>query len=126
MPSRWRWIVVVTAATGLDLLARFGASFDFRRVMHLEALLFPVTGAVLATLLRTEAITRGWPHGVRVGLLWMFGLGGLRPLLWTLGLSLMVANLTTLIAGLVATLVWMLRRRRPRAQLPAGSSHHEA
>lgn len=123
MPSRWRWILVVTAATALDLLGRFGASFDFARVMHIEAVLFPVTGAVLATLLRHEPGTQGWPHAVRVGLVWLFGLGGLRPVVWTLGLSLMAANLATLVVALAGILLWVLRRRQ---RVSAGSSRGAA
>lgn len=114
MSIRWRWILVVTAAGAVDLLARFGTSFDFSRVMHIEAVLFPVTGAVLATLSRYEPPTRGWPHAVRIGLVWLFGLGGLRPVLWTLGLSVMAANRATLFV-LAGTLIWWLRRRSRRS-----------
>ncbi|HEY7682281.1 MAG TPA: hypothetical protein VH879_06530 [Gemmatimonadales bacterium] len=112
MPSRWRWILVVAAVTALDLLARFGASFHFDRVMHIEAVLFPVTGAVLAILLQHEPSTQGWPHAIRIGLVWLFGLGGLRPVLWTLGLPLMAANFATLIGALAGVLIWLVRRRQ--------------
>jgi hypothetical protein len=111
MTSRWRWILVVTATTSLDLLARFGASFDIARVMHVEAVLFPVTGLVLASLQRSDPGTRAWPKRIRVGLVWLFGLGALRPLLWTLGAPLMTANLATLATALVGILVGPLRRR---------------
>jgi hypothetical protein len=111
MPSRWRWILVVAAATGLDLLARFAAPFDFRRVMHIEAGLFPGTTLVLAVLIRHEPSTRGWSHAARLSLIWLFGLGGLRPLLWTLGLSVAVANLATVGAALAGVLVLVLRHR---------------
>lgn len=123
MASRWRWILVVTAATALDLVARFAAPFDFGRVMHVEAALFPLTGIVLGTLLRTEPRTQGWRHVVRVSLVWLFGLGGLRPLVWTLGLSVMVANLATLLVALGGILVWVLRRRTrvPEPSLRSGS-----
>jgi hypothetical protein len=115
MPSRWRWILIVIAATALDLLARFGASFDFDRVMHIEAVLFPVTGALLATLVRYEPSTQGRPHAARIGLVWLFALGGLRPVLWTLGVSLMWANRATLAVALAGILVWWLRRRSRRS-----------
>lgn len=115
MSSRWRWTLVVTTATALDLLARFGASFDFVKVMHVEAALFPVTAVLLATLLRYEPPTQGWPHAVRLGLVWLFGLGGLRPVLWTLGLSLTAANLAALIVALAGILAWWLRRRSRRS-----------
>jgi hypothetical protein len=115
MSSRWRWILVFTAATAIDLLARFATPFDFVRVMHIEAVLFPVTGAVLASLFRYEPSTQGWPHAVRVGFVWLFGLGGLRPVLWTLGLSVMAANLATLIVALAGILIWWLRRRSRRS-----------
>jgi hypothetical protein len=105
MTSRWRWILVVTATTGLDLVARFAASFDFARIMHVEAVLFPVTGIVLALLRRSEPGTQGWPNRIRLGLVWLFGLGALRPLLWTLGAPLIAANLTTLGVALVGILV---------------------
>jgi hypothetical protein len=115
MSSRWRWILVVIAATALDLWARFGASFNFARVMHVEAVLFPITGAVLATLLRHEPSTQGWPHRVRLGLVWLFGLGGLRPVLWTLGVPLMTANFATLVVALAGILMWWIRRRSRRS-----------
>ena len=115
MPSRWRWVLVVTAATALDLLARFGVAFDFERVMHTEAVLFPVTATVLAALLRHDSNARGWPHAARVGLVWFFGLGGLRPVLWTLGLPLMAANLATLFVALAGLLLWVVRRRHRRS-----------
>jgi hypothetical protein len=115
MSSRWRWILVVTAATAIDLVARFGASFDFARVMHIEAVLFPATALVLAALFRYEPPTQGWPHAVRVGLVWLFALGGLRPVLWTLGLSLMAANLATLSVALAGILIWWFRRRSRRS-----------
>jgi hypothetical protein len=115
MSSRWRWSLVVTAATAVDLLARFGAPFDFDRVMRMEAVLFPVTAAFLATLLRSEPSTQGWPRRVRLGLIWLFGLGGLRPVLWMLGVSLMAANLATLVGALAGILVWRVRRRDRRS-----------
>lgn len=118
MTSRWRWILVVTATTGLDLVARFAAPFDFARVMHVEAVLFPVTGIVLALLLRSEPGTQGWPNRIRLGLVWLFGLGALRPLLWTLGAPVMAANLTTLGVVLVGILAWALRRRRRDSSYP--------
>jgi hypothetical protein len=119
MPSRWRWILVVTAATALDVLARFGVTFDFERVMHTEAVLFPLTATLLAALLRHEPGTRGWPHATRVVLVWFFGLGGLRPLLWTLGLPLMAANLATLVVALAGLLLWVVRRRHRRSPTTA-------
>lgn len=109
MTSREHWILVVTATTSLDLLARFAASFDFGRVMHVEAVLFPVTGIVLASLLRSEPRTQGWRNAIRVGLVWLFGFGALRPILWTLGMPLMAANLAALGVAVVALLVWALR-----------------
>jgi hypothetical protein len=95
--SRWRWILVVTGATALDLLARFSMAFDFARVMHIEAVLFPVTAVVLGALFRRHASARPWPRAVQAGLVWLFSLGGLRPLLWTLGLPLLFANFAVLI-----------------------------
>ena len=121
MTSRWRWILVVTATTGLDLVARFAVSFDFARVMHVEAGLFPLTGIVLALLRRSEPGTRGWPNRIRLGLVWLFSLGALRPLLWTLGAPLMAANLTTLGVALVGILVWALRRHRASSYPPKGT-----
>jgi hypothetical protein len=115
MLSRWRWLFVVTAATSLDLLARFVAPFSFARVMHIETIIFPVTAAVLAGLLRYEPSKQGWPHTVRVGLVWLFGLGGLRPVLWTLGSSIMAANLATILVALAGFLIWWLRRRSRRS-----------
>jgi len=114
MSSRSRWIIVVIAATALDLWARFSAPFDFARVMHVEAVLFPITGVVLATLLRHESSTQGWPHRVRLGLVWLFGLGGLRPVLWTLGVPLVTANLATVFVALAGILMWWIRRRSRR------------
>lgn len=111
MTSRWHWIVVVTSTTALDLMARFGAGFDFARVMHTEAVLFPGTALALAAFLRYEPPTLGWSRRIRVGLTWLFGLGGLRPLLWSLGVPLMFANLVALLGGLIGMLVWVLRRR---------------
>jgi hypothetical protein len=110
MTSRWRWILVVTTSTALDLLARFGTSFSFAGVMHLEAVLFPLTALVLAALIRYEPSTQGWPHIVRVGLLWLLGLGGLRSVLWTLGLPLMTANIAVLVVAVAGILIWWLRR----------------
>lgn len=110
--SRWRWILVVTAATGVDLIARFVAPFDFARVMHVEAVLFPVTATVLALLRRAEPGEQVWPKRIRGGLVWLFGLGAVRPLLWTFGAPLLTANLTTLGVAVVGIVVWALRRRR--------------
>jgi len=126
MSSRRRWILVVTATTGLDLLARFGASFDFVRVMHVEAVLFPVTGFALASLLRSEPRAHGWPRTIRVGLVWLFGLGALRPLLWTFGAPLMAANLSALGVALVGLLVWVLRRRRRVPRAPSSGPSRDA
>jgi hypothetical protein len=115
---RWRWILVVSAATALDLIARFAALFDFGRVMHVEAILFPVTAIVLATLLRRDPGSPTWPHAIRVALVWLFALGGLRPLLWTLGAPLMAANLASLFVALVGLIGWLVRRRH-RASDPS-------
>lgn len=112
MTSRWRWTLIVAGAAAVDLLARFGSSFDFDIILPVEAVLFTVTGVVLAALLWHEPRARGWRHGLRVGLVWSFLLAGLRPLLWTLGLPLMTANVVTLGVALVGAAVWLLRRRR--------------
>lgn len=122
MPSRWRWILVVTGATALDLLARVAAAFDLGRVLHIEAVLFPVTALVLATLLKYDQSARPLPHAVQVSLVWLFGLGGLRPVLWTLGLPLMVANFATLVPAVVGIVVWRLRRRHRMPGQPLGGS----
>ena len=113
MTTRWRGTLIIAGATALDLLARFGSAFDFDRIMRVEAVLFPVTGIVLAALAWHEPRTPGRGHGFRVGLAWFFTLGGLRPLLWTLGLPLMAANLSTLGAALVTGAILIMRRRRP-------------
>jgi hypothetical protein len=112
--ARWTWILVVIAATALDLVARFGESFDFRRVMHVEAILFPVTSVVLSLLFRYEPVTRSPPRAVRTSLIWLFSLGGLRALLWTIGLPLMASNLSTAIVALVGVSVLLRRRQRDR------------
>lgn len=125
MPSRWRWILVVAVTTALDLAARFAAPFDFARVMHVEALLFPLTAVVLGVLRRAEARPDGWPRVARLGLIWLFALGGLRPLLWTLGMPLRWANLATLVPALAGVVIWRwkVRRRRLSAE---GSSRGKA
>ena len=112
MSYRWRWILTIAAAAALDLAARFGTAFDFGRVMRVEALLFPATATVLAILLHRDPGRPIWPRVLRVAFLWLFALGGLRPVLWTLGLPLMAANLGTLLAALVGLAVWRIRRRR--------------
>jgi len=115
MTSRTRWVLAVSAAAALDYGARVATAFDFAGVMHAEAILFPLTTIVLALLLRSEPRAHGWRHGIRVGLVWAFGLGALRPVLWSLGAPLMAANLVS-IGGLVAALlVWAVRRRRTPA-----------
>jgi hypothetical protein len=113
VPNRWRWVLILAAATALDLVARLAARFDFSRVMHVEAVLFPVTGIALAVLLRRDPGTRTWSHAMRVALVWLFALGGLRPVLWSLGAPLMAANLATLLAALVSLVGWFVRRRHP-------------
>lgn len=80
MISRTRWILVIAAAVALDIAARFATSFEFPRVMYAEAVLFPLTTMALALLLRSEPKAQGWRHGVRVGLVWFFGLGALRQI----------------------------------------------
>jgi hypothetical protein len=114
MTSRWRWIVVVAGATALDLVARFGAPFDFARVMHAEAVLFSLTALALGFLLHSEPRPPGWPGLIRVLLVWLFALGGLRPVLWTLHVPLMWSNLAALAIALVG-LVFGLVRHRPSA-----------
>jgi hypothetical protein len=122
MSSGWRWILVVTGVAALDLLTRFAAHFDFGRVMHVEAVLFSVTAIVLASLLNHYPSPRPWLHAVQVSLVWLFGLGSLRPLLWTFGLPLTIANLGTLVGALSGIVVWLLRRRRRGPHEPTGSS----
>ena len=112
MTARWRWTLIIGGAAALDLLARFGSAFDFDRIMRVEAVLFPVTGILLGALAWHEPRAPGRRHGFRVGLAWFFLLGGLRPLLWTLGVPLMAANLASLGAALAVGAAWMLRRRR--------------
>jgi hypothetical protein len=124
MRARWRWILVVTAATAVDLLARFGLPFSFARVMHVEAVLFPLTAVVLARLLRREPDTTGWTQALRIGLVWFFALGGLRPVLWTLGLPLMAANIATVATAALGVVAWMIQRRhRLRNGASAASTH---
>ena len=108
----WRWFLGVAAVTGLDLVARFVSGFDFGRIMHVEAILFPLAALTLAALRRADPGERPWSRAIRLGLVWLFALGGIRPLLWWLGVPLMAANLATLAAALVALVAWRLRRRR--------------
>lgn len=115
MTSRWRWILVVTAATVIDLAARFGAPFDFARVMHVEAVLFPATAIVLILLRRAEPRRQGRPNWIRLALIWTFGLGAVRPVLWTLGASIMAANLATIGVAVVGILAWARWFRQPPA-----------
>jgi len=121
MSSRWRWILVCAGATTLDLVARFAAPFNFARVMHVEALLFPLTAVVLGLLLRAEPRAQGWPRVTRLGLLWLFALGGLRPVLWTLGMPLRWANIATLLPAVAGVLVWIVRRRKAKGHAAAGA-----
>jgi hypothetical protein len=114
MPARWRWILVLAVTTALDLLARFSLPFDFARVMHIEAALFSLTAVALGLLLRSEPRSHGWPRALKLGLIWLFALGGLRPLLWTIHVPLLSANLATFLVALVGVLIWVARRRRRR------------
>ena len=115
MTSRTRWILVIVATAALDYLARTATSFEFARVMRAEAILFPLTTMVLALLLRSEPKAAGWRHGLRVGLVWFFGLGALRPVLWSLGASLLVANVVSIGGVVVAPIAWGLYQWRHRA-----------
>ncbi len=112
MTSRTRWILVIVATAALDYVVRIATSFDFARIMHAEAVLFPLTTMVLATLLRSEPRAQGWRHGLRVGLVWFFGLGALRPLLWNFGAPLIVANVVSIGGVVVALIIWAVRRWR--------------
>ena len=114
MPSRCRWILVAAGATAFDLLARFAAPFNFARVMHVEALLFLLTAVVFGVLLRAEPREQGWRRATKVGLIWLFALGGLRSVLWTVGTPLMWANIATFVPALVGVLIWLIRRRQVR------------
>ncbi len=105
---------MITATAALDYLVRVATAFDFAQIMHTEAILFPLTTIVLALLLRSEPRAQGWRHGLRVGLVWFFGLGSLRPVLWSLGASLMVANVVAIGGVVVGLIVWAVRRRRGR------------
>jgi hypothetical protein len=112
MTPRWRWISIVAGATALDLVARFGAPFDLARVMHTEAALFPLTALVLGLLLRSEPSLPRWPRMTKVALVWVFALGGLRPLLWTAHVPLLWANVAALVAALTGLTLSLVRRRR--------------
>jgi hypothetical protein len=103
------WIICVATA-GLDLLARFGGGFDFARVMYIEAGLFPTTAFALAYLHWRQPCK---PRAFRVtltALIWLFALGSLRPLLWTLGAPLVAANVAGIVVAIGAVLVYAVLR----------------
>jgi hypothetical protein len=96
---------------------RFGSGFDFGRVMRAEALLFPITAIALAGLRRADPPMHGWPSRTRLFLLWLFAVGSVRPILWSLGVPLMAANLATAGVGVVAIVA---ARRAGRRRAAAG------
>ena len=109
--ARISWIVCAVA-TCVDLLARFGGDFDFARVMHIEAVLFSGTALTLAYLFRRDPSTLPRHRTVSLALAWLFALGSVRPLLWTLGAALVVANLSALVVAISAAGWWLLKYRR--------------
>lgn len=120
MTSRQRWISILTLTIAIDLFMRFGITFDFTKVMNIEAVLFPAVTMVLALLAWRESDTRAWPIKSRVGLVFFFALGGLRCVLWAVGYSLVVANFATLavfVCGILVWLIWQRRKRRNRQSL---------
>jgi hypothetical protein len=109
--ARISWIVCAVA-TCVDLLTRFGGDFDFARVMHIEAVLFPGSALTLAYLYRRQPSKLPRHRRISLALAWLFALGSLRPLLWTLGAPLVVANLAALVVAVCAAGWWLLRYRQ--------------
>jgi len=95
----------------IDLTARFGGVFDFARAMHVEAILFPVAAVATAGLSRKHTGGPRWARAAQVSIAWLFAVGGVRPILWSFGVPLELANLVTLITGIAAAAISLAIRR---------------
>lgn len=99
-----KWSGVILAASVVDLLARFGGTFNLTRILWTEALLFPAVGVSLLYLLRGSPPLSGFKRGSQVVIIVSFFLAGLRSGLWAFGMPVGKANIVVLVA---AVLVWV-------------------
>ena len=125
MKSRTQLVVVLTLTLAADLIIRFGSTFDFARAMHGEAILFTLTAGVLLLLHRRSSETDGLQNRWGVIVIWFFGLGALRCILWTIGIPLTGANFATLgVLGVVILVWWLTRGQRKKVDSVNGGSGH--
>jgi hypothetical protein len=116
----WRWLAVFGAATVIDLIARFGVSFQLNRVLWVEAVLFPAAGFAFLLLMRRGPDQVGFRRKLQVFTIAAFFLAGLRSGLWAAGMPIGSVNLTVLAA---AILVWSGFRIRRRYGAGANTDH---
>ena len=108
-----RPLVVVAAATVLDLLARVGFGFDMEYVVPAEAALFLVAAVLFAFFGRAPDAADPGVRRLDRWLAALFALASLRSALWAAGLDVYVANMVILIVGAVAGgSIWIRSRRR--------------
>lgn len=107
-----QWTGVILLATAVDLLVRFGGFADFRQVLWVETLLFPLTGLVLHRVFHFDPNRSGFRRGLQTALVWAFYLAGLRSGIWAAGFPVGAANLVVLIVAIGAWLGFRLGKRR--------------
>ena len=109
------WILLFATTAAIDVAVRFAMSFELRRVLLVEAVLFLMAAGIIGALARRSPQT-GWRHVLQWVIAGGLILAALRAGLWAAGLPVARANLV--IAGLGASvliLLWMRWRSQQRA-----------
>ena len=105
------WLVIVLSVALIDIVGRFVLRFAMGRVIVFESVLFLwacVLVAVATVRYSSKSERARW---IERALVVVFGLAGLRVMVWAAGGSVGVANMVVLGVGLMVAL-WLVIRAR--------------
>lgn len=105
------WPALIAVITAVELVIRFALSFNLRRVLVVEALLFFAAALCVRDLINRPPHLSGWRRTIQWSLVWAFALAALRAAIWAAGQTVMRANLATLVTAVVV-LIWSRKWRR--------------
>jgi hypothetical protein len=95
----------------LDILGRVALAFDMPRIVAVEAGLFFAACLLMGVIVTRYQSASGLLARTERVLAVVFGLGGVRAVVWTISGSVMAANLVTFVAAVALVIGYIVGKR---------------